>query len=435
MATNSKISDLNPVKTPLQTGDLLAVVQTENGNSETRRATFGNLLGSIVLPGSTTRLIYPDSGETAVEATTTQINVLNKAGAPYMVFNPTDSTFSLTAGKCALTFDSDGFAFNRQEVDANGVASEAWQIRLNSDDTYLTSNNDVEIVGGAKSTSAKKLTLENLDLGGRVRLLSGGKMSFYCNDSLDINSYDWINMKSITITDDKTVPNTLSTGTVDGTKRTIHGYQKSLCLKDDSYGLELATKSVVRTIITKANGDQDIDDVDDTSDTQNRLVFVDDRIELYTNEIKFHVANQIRLNVGNENIYIGSGDMKTIRKVLNTYSSIFQSASVIITSDLSNCTISGNTLTANSTGAFNYNGNSIGETALIFFNLPTTSTQSALNGICQFQTVGSGSEPWVMTKYIAPYIVEVSATDNPSQSGIYIKTTGSNDTNVFYKKM
>lgn len=429
MATNSKITDLTAATTPLQGGDLIPIVQTQGGNSVTRKASVANLLAAVASTGSTTKVVY-QGGDTAIEATDSQINVTNTAGDSYMVFDPSDSSLALKAGNCSLAFNSDGFAFNHQNVDATtGVASEAWQIRLNSDDTYLTSNNDVEIVGGAKSTSAKKLLMENLDKGGRVRLLSGGKMSLYSNDRLDINAYSLINIKATSITSDS---GSVVSGT--STVRTIHGLQKALRFKEDLEILELSTQSIIRTITTTANGDQDMVDTTDFSGPRNSIIFHKDDIKMETPEMTFHIDNELSFIVGDRSLYITGAVIDNINYILNSYSSMTQVADVIITSDLSNCTVSGTTLTATANGAFMYNGNAIAEGAWIFFNI-SSGSQTALNGLCKLQSAGSDSSQWYIVKTLTPYIVDVTATYNTTQSGIYIRSTTAAAATTLYKKM
>lgn len=430
MATNSKISDLNPVKTPLQTGDLLAVVQTENGNSETRRATFGNLLGSIVAPGSTSRLVYPDSGETAIEAKVGELAMYDSQQNSVINIKPNQASIALHTKDDSGNINSDftltgqGLRFSRVDVNPTTKATSAWQIRLDSDDTYLNSKNDVEISAGSVSNEPTQLTSLAALSGGRLRLFSGGTMDAKAKGTIKIESQTYVQLDSLYPL--SSVDTDLGTSIQHVKKE----FQNMLLLKDGEDGLELTSKYVTTTTSTD-KATSVTKKISVLEDVRNRLVFTDSGSAFTTQHFTLSANKKFDVLIAGGNHFIFDTDnVIALNNVVSNFSNVFQEVYYATTVPLPNCVVDGSVLKCTTTDALVISGYTFYDGTLLFVNAENATDKQAFNGICRINYVDSH---WQITKVATPYMVGVTSTY--AGGGVYVRRSSTEETVVAYEKM
>lgn len=193
---NQKISNLTSA-TAIEDDNLFPIVQpVGDGEYVTRKTTIGDLKGSVLASGAK-KIVYTD-GTTALEATSNQLIATDKSGVQRLVIDPLNSKVNIHAQNAANTQTADwtisdaGIRFYRQVKDAAGVTTKAWQIRMNSDNTYIYGGKNLEFVAGAKKidaiTDINTLGSGNIKMmsGGEVECSSKGEMRFTAGSNYDI---------------------------------------------------------------------------------------------------------------------------------------------------------------------------------------------------------------------------------------------------------
>lgn len=184
---NQKISNLTSV-TAIEDDNLFPIVQpVGDGEYVTRKTTIGDLKSSVLASGAK-KIVYTD-GTTALEATSNQLIATDKSGVQRLVIDPLNSKVNIHAQNAANTQTADwtisdtGIRFHRQVKDAAGVTTKAWQIRMNSDNTYIYGGKNLEFVAGAKKIDAIT-DINTLGLG-NIKMMSGGEVE--CSARGEIN--------------------------------------------------------------------------------------------------------------------------------------------------------------------------------------------------------------------------------------------------------
>lgn len=443
MATNLKISQLDLV-TALTNDDLFPIVQTDSTqNLKTVKTTLG-VLKSSVLSGVSTNSLKYTGGQTAIQATDSQIDVYDVSGNPLMVLDPTYSNIALhsqsTDGVVSSNFllNEKGFNFTRTQT-VNGVPGVS-QIRLNSNDVYLLSNKNINLFAGTK-TADVGTTLANLGNSGSINLLAGKELSCASNGLLKIASNKEIDIVNTDV-DSPDEGYTYTTGTV--TYYRTHTYHDSLTIHN---GLTFSASR--ETIFYNVDSATNVKTQTSTStEVFGSVVLNRDKIAVTTSVMDFYISDSFNVRDSAGVILFTNGTISSLTSnvsslssslsTLNTSLSTFKTATsytvtYAMTSVLPANTQVGSQLVATANGALTIGGVAATVGQYFFTNLETTSPQYAFNGVCRVDQVGSATQPWKVSLYAKPYIVEVSATS--SLTGIYMKSTAAGITNTVYKKM
>ncbi|MDR3706610.1 MAG: hypothetical protein P4L28_11985 [Paludibacteraceae bacterium] len=443
MATNLKISQLLSATTPLGNGDLIPLVQKDPNTSNwlTRQTTLGDLKNSVLSGISATGLKYT-GGQTAIQTTASQIDVYDVSGNSLMVFDPTYSTMALhsqsTDGTVSSNFilNEKGFNFTRTQT-ANGVTGVS-QIRLNSNDVYLLSNKNINLLSGAP-TGNTGTTLHDLGNSGSINLLAGKDLSCASNGLLSISSNKEIDIIN-TDADDR---ETLSTsGTI--TYYQAHTYHDSITIHDG-----LAYSNTRQTVLSNYDSSTKVTTItNDSTEIYNSITMNGDGMIVKTSVMDIYVDNTFNVRNSSGTVIFSDATITNLSSTVNTLNSTVSTlnssltslklatsytVTYAMTSVLPANTQVSSQLVANVNGALTIGGVAATVGQYFFTNLETASPQYAFNGVCRVDQVGSASAPWKISLYDKPYIVEVSATS--SLTGIYVKSTAAGTTNTVYKKM
>ncbi|MDR3706611.1 MAG: hypothetical protein P4L28_11990 [Paludibacteraceae bacterium] len=226
---NQKISDLTQT-TSLSDSDLIPIAHKKDANSyETLSTTLSDLKNNIVgSAGAISKIVYSDgneaiytSGDTLYlyDDSSNKVAYLNPLSNPNPNAEPDSSfqpnsklaigTSSVVEGiikfsnrnKVAATTTTQakvlatkfnlsdiGFRLSREEY-TGSTNTGAWQLRMNSLDSYLYSKNHVEITAGSKTIDSKLslsdlLTSAEADTEVRINLLSGGDIFNTARDAV-----------------------------------------------------------------------------------------------------------------------------------------------------------------------------------------------------------------------------------------------------------